>query len=71
VALFAERGYLDWRRMVTRTAHVTKQLELVQSEIAALEREMKAIESDVVVQERLVRSQLGYIRDGESVVDLD
>lgn len=69
--VFAARGYLEWSRMSRRTAHVSKKIKLVEIEIHALESKIKAIESDQGAQERLVRSQLGYIKEGESVIELD
>lgn len=70
MGLFSQRGWLDWRRIVRQNAHLDKQILLIQTEKQELEVKIKRIKNSTAAQERLVRSVLGYVKPGESVIEL-
>jgi len=62
---------MDWRRIVRQKAHLEKQILIAQTEKELLRKKIVETKRSKSAQERLVRQTLGYVRVGESVIELD
>ena len=64
-ACFGERGLLANRALTAEIEARTERLEERRLTIASLERESESLRTDERVQERWIREELGYVREGE------
>lgn len=71
VGIFAKRGWIDWRRMVHQNRSIQAKIVATQEQKEAIEKQIHGLENDRVVQERLVREVLGYVRPSDIVIEFD
>ena len=64
-ACFGDRGVLASRALEAEAAARSAHLEDRRQTIAHLRSEIVRMKQDVTVQERWVRQELGYVKDGE------
>jgi len=64
-ACFGDRGLLANRVLAAEIDARKDRLEERRQTIASLERETERLRSDPRVQERWIREELGYVKDGE------
>lgn len=68
---FTKRGYLDWRRMVEQNQNLSSKIQETVRQKNTIERQILALKSDAIEQERLVREVLGYVKPNEYVIEFD
>ena len=66
---FTKRGWLDWRHMVRQNQELAMKIEQAQEQKANLERQIQALQFNVVEQEHVIRQVLGYVRPKEIVIE--
>lgn len=64
-ACFGDRGLLANRVLAAEIEARQERLEERRQTIASLERETERLRTDPRVQERWIREELGYVKDGE------
>jgi len=69
MGIFARRGWLDLRRMMSQTQELRRQYDVAQLQRGELERQSEAFRADSFEQERVIRQALGYVKKNETVVE--
>ena len=64
-ACFGDRGILANRTLVAEVSARAEQLDERRATIASLRSEIQRMRSDRDVQERWIRQELGYVKEGE------
>ena len=67
--IFTKRGLGDWRRMVGENGELEVKIARLENQLADLERQTKALQSDPAAQERVIRRMMGYVKPDEVVVE--
>lgn len=71
MGIFSRRGLVDYRRMVERNSELTHRIEEVHQQRAAIVQQVETIRQSRDEQERWVRSVLGFVKKGETVIEFD
>lgn len=71
VGVFAKRGYIDWRRIVRQNEELELRIEGLKQKKATLEQQIRNLTLDSLHQETVVREGLGYVREGEMIIEFD
>jgi cell division protein FtsB len=71
MGIFSKRGWMDWRRMVHKNRDLQRKIELIRVEKEELERRILALQTGGIIQEKMVREVLGYVRENETVIQFE
>jgi len=62
--------YLRWRRFREENKKLLKRIESLEGEVVKLENDLKNLQKNSYLLEKLARDKLGLIKEGEIVVDI-
>jgi len=62
--------YLRWRRFREENKRLLKRIESLESEVVKLENDLKNLQKNSYLLEKLARNKLGLIKEGEIIVDI-
>ena len=70
-AIWGENGLMEWRRLEQARVEASDQLAAIQRDNQRKQREIHLMMSDRVVMERLIADQLGWAREGSTLIKFE
>ena len=70
-AIWGENGLMEWRRLEQDRVEASDQLAAIQRDNQRKQLDIRLMMSDRVVMERLIADQLGWAREGSTLIKFE
>lgn len=71
MGFFSRRGWLDYLRVEKQNKEIEEKIARYTLEKAYLEKKIRALKQDPRVQEKVIRQGLGFVREGDILIEFD
>lgn len=71
MGVFAKRGFLDYQRMAAKNREMKTRIDELWRNKEGLALQIASMRDSTDEQERWIRSVLGFVRKGETVIEFD